>query len=70
MVNAKVMTRYSQGEEGIFILSDRDLGELGWVIYLAKRNHNWEPHPYLQNKYAETFSNLLSQLSKAFSSWI
>ena len=61
-VSARVVAQYSQGEDGIFILPDRNLGELGWAIFLVNHNNKWVPHPYLEEKYPDTFSNLLSEL--------
>ncbi|HXL57398.1 MAG TPA: hypothetical protein VN958_14140 [Chitinophagaceae bacterium] len=62
LINAKITRNYSQSEEAIFILPDRNLGELGWAIFLVNRNNQWVPNAYLEKKYPDTFTSLLSQL--------
>ncbi len=64
-INAKVTRSYSQAEDAIFILPDRNLGELGWAILLVKRNNRWVPNASLEKKYPDTFTSLLSQLYQA-----
>ena len=61
-ISAKVTRSYSQAEDALFILPDRNLGELGWAIFLIKRNNRWVPNGYLEKKYPDTFTSLLSQL--------
>ncbi len=69
IINAKITRNYSQAEEAIFILSDRNLGELGWAIFLVNRNKQWIPNAYLEKKYPDTFASLLSQLYQTNFSW-
>ncbi len=64
-INAKVTRSYSQAEDAIFILPDRNLEELGGAIFLVKRNNQWVPNASLEKKYPDTFTNLLSQLYQA-----
>jgi len=61
-INAKITRNYLKAEDAIFVLSDRNLGELGWAIFLVNRNNKWIPNAYLEKKYPDTFTSLLSQL--------
>lgn len=60
-VSAKVL--YSDSvQDIIFIFPDSNLGELGWSIFLQRKNNKWTTTSFIKEKYPNTYFNIIAEL--------